>query len=174
MRVTAIFVLLVLLAVAAGQGAAGGAPARVSGEGAAGKNCVDEDGPVGEEAGDDASGPRRFHQAIFRRVFTLDAALDGVEGGTLPISVDEVCDLPKSLTRDARQLAGNDGIALLSPSTEISRGRRVLTGRRATAALGDADSAVLTVRLLRQRAWRKAEEEGRVPTFRTRQVDITD
>jgi hypothetical protein len=175
MRRAAIVIGFLVLALALGQSPAAGAPATVSGEGAAGKNCVDEDGPAGEEAGDDgAGGTPKFNKAIYARTFTLDAALDGVEGGALPISIDEVCDLPKSLAKDAGKLAGGDGIALLLPRTEVLRGKTRLSGKRATAALGDADSAILTVRLVRPGAWRKGEEGGRVATFRARRIKVTD
>jgi hypothetical protein len=41
---------------------------------------------------------------------TLDVSLDGIDGRELPIAIEEVCDVPKALRKQAAQLAGGDGV----------------------------------------------------------------
>jgi hypothetical protein len=101
--------------------AAAATPASASGsDEPAGKNCVGAEeagayaaahGDGGTEAGGtDEGAPPRFNSAFYARTITLDASLDGVDGKQLPISIEEVCDIPKALAKQSVQLAGADGI----------------------------------------------------------------
>jgi hypothetical protein len=140
-------------------------------------NCVGEEGGDADEArvnGSDEDGPPRFSPAFYGRTITLDASLDGLEGRALPLAIEEVCDVPTALRREAAQLAGADGIALVRSTTVVRLSGKRLQGRAATAALGDADTAVLRVRLAQPRDWRADEEGGRLPTFTARRIKITD
>ena len=137
------------------------------------KNCV-----VAEEAGAHATGgdegPPKFTRAFYAHTFKLDTSLDGVEGKQLPISIEEVCRVPKRLKEQAAQLSGTDGIALLYTRTSVWEGTKQLTGAAAASALDGADTGVLTVRLASRRHWGKDEDGNKVPTFVTRRVVITD
>ena len=170
--------MLVVL-VLAGAGAAWPAlPAHAGSDESAGANCVgEEEGEDAEEArvaGGDEDKPPRFSAAFYGLTITLDTSLDGLEGRALPIAVEEVCDVPKPLTREAAQLAGADGIALVRATTVVRLNGTRLQGKAATAALGDADTAVMRVRLAPPASWRAAEEGDRVPTFVARRIKITD
>ena len=151
-----------------------------------GKNCVGEEGGEARAAGDSGPGggeeeeeededaPPKFSAAFYRLVFTLDVSMDGADGRELPISIEEVCDIPKRRAKEAAQLAGADGVALLLPRTQVFQEGKRVTGKKVAAALDGADTATLTVRLARPRAWRKDEDGNPVATFRTRRIDITD
>ena len=152
-------------------------PAHAGTDRPAGANCIGEEGEDAEEARvaeDDEDAPPRFSPAFFDRTITLDASLDGLEGHTLPIAIEEVCDVPTALAREAAQLAGADAIALVRTTTAVRLNGRRLLGKAATAALGDADTAVLRVRLTRPRSWRADEDGERLPTFTARRIKITD
>ena len=152
-------------------------PAHAGSDRGAGANCIGEDGAHADEArvaGGEDDGPPRFSPAFFGHTITLEASLDGLEGRALPLAIEEVCDVPRALAHDAAQLAGADGIALVRATTVVRREGKRLSGKAATAALGDADTAVLRVRLAPPSAWRADEEEGRLPTFTARRIKITD
>jgi len=152
-------------------------PAHAGSDRPAGADCVGEEGEDAGEArvnGGDEDRPPRFSPAFYARTITLDASLDGLEGRALPLAVEEVCDVPKALAHEAAQLAGADGIALVRSTTIVRLSGERLQGRAATAALGDADTAVLRVRLTQPRDWRADEEGGRLPTFAARRIKITD
>jgi hypothetical protein len=144
-----------------------------AGEPPADRSCVGAEEASANAAGDDEA-PPKFSRAMFRRRFTLEVSLDGADGRELPISIEEVCGLPKRLAKEAAALAGNDGIALLLPRTQIWLDGTRLSGTEATTAIDGADTATLKVRLVRPRAWREDEDGGRIPTFRTGRIDITD
>jgi hypothetical protein len=168
--------LVALVALAAGM-AWPALPAHAGSDRPAGANCVGEEGEDADEArvnGGDEDGPPRFSPAFYGRTITLDASLDGLEGGGLPLAIEEVCDVPKALAHEAAQLAGADGIAIVRPTTIVRLSGKRLQGRAATAALGDADTAVLRVRLAQPRNWRADEEGERLPTFTARRIKITD
>ena len=78
------------------------------------------------------------------------------------------------MRKQAAQLAGADGIALLLRQTTYWQGETQLEGPAATTALDGADTAVLRVRLARPKAWGEDEDGGKVATFRTRRIEITD
>ena len=144
-----------------------------AGEPPAAQSCVGADEASAHAAGDDEA-PPKFSRAMFRRRFTLEVSLDGADGRELPISIEAVCGLPKRRAKEAAALAGNDGIALLLPRTQVWLDGTRLSGTEATNAVDGADTALLRVRLVRQRAWREDEDGGRIPTFRTGRIDITD
>lgn len=131
-------------------------------------------GDPGGGEGEDEGAPPRFSAAFFRLVFTLDVSLDGADGRELPISIEAVCDIPRASAREAGQLAGADGVALLLPRTTVWQGRTLLQGRAVTTALDGADTATMRVRLARRQAWREDEDGNRVATFRARRIVITD
>jgi hypothetical protein len=137
------------------------------------KKCVTAEQAGVRSAGGD-SGPPKFTRAFFAHTFTLNASLDGVDGTQLPISIEEVCSVPKSLKKQAVQLAGTDGVALLSSRTTVWVGGKQQTGSAAATALDGADTAVLTVRLATQPRWAVDEDGNKIPTFVTRRVKITD
>jgi hypothetical protein len=144
----------------------------------AGKGCVGaEEARVhaaGDSGGEDEGAPPKFSSAFYRRVLTLDVSLDGMDGRELPISIEEVCDVPKSLKKQAAQLAGADGVALMQPWTTVWEGEEQLLGQAGEQAVAGADTAILRVRLARPGSWRQDEDGDKVATFKTRRVEITD
>ena len=144
-----------------------------AGELPAAKNCVGAEEASAHAAGDDEA-PPKFGRAMFQRRFTLDVSLDGADGRELPISIEAVCGLPKRRAKEGAALAGNDGIALLLPRTQIWLDGTRLVRTEASIAIDGADTAILKVRLVRPHAWREDEDGDRIPTFRTGRVDITD
>jgi hypothetical protein len=166
----------VALAFAAGQCApAAAAPASASGsDQPAAKRCVTAEEAAARTAGEDEDAPPKFTRAFYAHTFTLDASLDGLDGTQLPISIEEVCGVPRKLKSQAAQLAGGDGIALIATGTQVWQDGTRLSGEAATTALDGADTALLRVRLTRPRRWREDEDGTKVATFRTRRVTITD
>ena len=158
-----------LVPIAAVAAALGSAPAPA----AAASNCVGAEEASAHASGGD-SGPPRFTAAFYKQVFTLDASLDGIEGKQLPVSIEEVCGVPKSLKAQAVQLAGTDGVALLTTRTSVWSGKQHLIGNAALTALDGADTALLRVRLAPQRQWGEDEDGNKVPTFTTSVARITD
>jgi hypothetical protein len=146
---------------------AGGAPA------AAPKRCVGAEEASVRAAGED-EGPPRFTDAFYRRLLVLEVSLDGADGKELPISIEQVCNVPKRLKKQAAQLAGSDGVALLLDRTTVWQDGEQLTGEAIAPAIDGADTAFLRVRLRRPAAWREDEDGNPVPTFRTGRIDITD
>ena len=168
---------LVVLLAAASVVSSPALPAHAGSDRAAGANCIGEEGEDADEARaaeDEDDRPPRFSPAFSGRTITLDASLDGLEGRALPLAIEEVCDVPGALAHEAAQLAGADGIALVRATTVVRRDGKRLLGKAATAALGDADTAVLRVRLAPPSSWRAGEEDGRLPTFTARRIKITD
>jgi hypothetical protein len=144
-----------------------------AGDPPAAKNCVGAEEASAHAAGDDEASPK-FSRAMFRRRFTLDVSLDGADGREVPISIEDVCGLPKRRAKEAAALAGNDGIALLRPRTQVWLDGTRLSGTDAATAIDGADTAILRVRLVRRRSWREDEDGDLIPTFRTGRIDITD
>ncbi len=143
----------------------------------AAKRCVgaeEASARTADDGNDDEAAPPKFSSAFYARTFTLDASLDGLDGNELPISIEEVCDVPKALTKHAGRLAGTEGIALLSARTTVWLDRTPLQGDGAISALDGADTAVLRVRLAPRRHWGEDEDGDKVPTFATRRITITD
>jgi len=125
-------------------------------------------------AAGDVDAPPKLSSRFSTRTFSLDVSLDGSDGSRLPISIEEVCDVPKSLRKQAAVLAGNDGIALLTTRTGVWQGGRRLAAADGTTAVDGADTATLRVRLLPRPSWGEDEDGGKVPTFVARRIVITD
>ena len=158
--------------VALGAALAVGAGLSPSPAPAAGR-CVGAEEAVVHASGDDG-GPPSFTAAFYRRLLVLEVSLDGADGAELPISIEEVCDVPKRLRRQAAQLSGGEGVALLLARTTVWRGGAPVPPERVAGALDGADTASLRVRLRPPSAWHRDEDGNRVPTFRTGRIDITD
>jgi hypothetical protein len=144
---------------------------------AAGKNCVAEQEARIHAAGDtsEEGGAPKFTAAFYKRLFLIEVSLDGADGLELPISIENVCSVPKRLRKQAAQLAGGDGVALLLARTTVWQDNTQLTGDAIPPAIDNADTAVLRVRLIRPPSrWREDEDGNPVPTFRTGRIEITD
>jgi hypothetical protein len=171
---------LVALVMASSDLAAGTAVTPAVADGSdhpAARRCVgaeEASARAADDGNEDEGAPPKFSSAFYARTFTLDASLDGLDGKELPISIEEVCDVPKALTKQAAQLAGTDGIALLSAHTSVWLDRTPLQGDAAVSALNGADTAVLRVHLAPLRHWGEDEDGDKVPTFATRRITITD
>jgi hypothetical protein len=163
--------LLCLLAGALVLGAAPGASAGT--DKPAGKRCVAAEEAVIRPAGSD-EGPPKFTAAFYRHIYTLDVSLDGADGKELPISIETVCDVPKSLGKQAAQLSGSAGVARMLQRTQIWQDDTLLTGTEATTALDGADTASLRVRLIKPPKWSEDEDGEPLPTFRAGRIEITD
>jgi hypothetical protein len=163
-----------------GGGPGGGAP----GGGTPGGGTPIGGGPGGvacatppEDARARAAGdlPATFSPAFFATTITLNVSAEEPVGDQLPISIEEVCDVPNALLGEAAQLIGGEGVAIISPTTQVFDATGVqLTGDEATAALLDADSLSLKAQLLPLAQWAADEDGEAVPTFATSRADITD
>jgi Ca2+-binding RTX toxin-like protein len=119
--------------------------------------------------------PPTFSDPFYAITISINASVDGLTGDELPISIEEVCDVPEGLASEAAQLIGGDGVALISAATKVfDAGGQQLTGDAATTALAGADSVSLKAQLARPAAWRQDEDGQPVPTFATSRADITD
>jgi hemolysin type calcium-binding protein len=133
-----------------------------------------EDARLARSAQDDDP-PLTFSNAFYAITTTVTASADGMTGNELPISIEEVCDVPQALATEAAQLVGGDGVALVSPATTVfDVAGQQLTGDAATTALAGADTVVLKARLLPPSGWRQDEDGQPVPTFSVSRADITD
>src|SRR3954454_4520106 len=158
-------------ALAVGLAIAVCAPATPARAGDSGPGCLEADEAFA--AGDD-EGPPHFSNAFFNVRFALDASTDGFSKRSLAISIEAVCDVPAGYAPQAVQLSGSDGVAIITSRTRVFKGKRELkVARRRRAALDDADTTRLSVRLLPPAQWRAGEDE-RVPTFSTQRANITD
>jgi RTX calcium-binding nonapeptide repeat (4 copies) len=130
-------------------------------------------GGLGRAAQEEA--PPTFSDPFYAITITVNASVDGVNGDELPVSIEEVCDVPQRLSSEAAQLIGGDGVALISSGTRVfDPAGQELTGGAATTALAGADSVSLKVQLMRPAQWRQDEDGQPVPTFGTSRADITD
>ena len=119
--------------------------------------------------------PPVFSTAFYAITTTITASADGLAGTDLPISIEDVCDVPQSLATEAAQLVGGDGVALITPATQVFDATGVqLTGAAATTAVGEADTVVLKAQLLPLGGWRQDEDGAPVPTFSVSRADIPD
>jgi hypothetical protein len=119
--------------------------------------------------------PPTFSDAFYAVTLTINASVDGVNGDELPVSIEEVCDVPSGLAGEAAQLIGGEGVARIGPGTKVfdATGQE-LTGDEAATALAGADSVSLKAQLLRPAQWGQDEDGQPVPTFRASRADITD
>jgi Ca2+-binding RTX toxin-like protein len=119
--------------------------------------------------------PPTFSDAFYATTLTLNVSADEIVGDQLPISIEEVCDVPAALLGEAAQLIGGEGVAIITPTTQVfdALGQQ-LAGAAATAALLDADSLSLKAQLLPVAQWGQDEDGESVPTFATSRADITD
>jgi hypothetical protein len=141
------------------------------------KASGDESGSGGEEGSDeggDEDAPPKFSRRFYRRWFSMDASTDGFEAPELPVSIDAACDLPRRLQKEADQLNGADGVAVVTSHTRIVKDGVLLTGATRTAELDGADTGFLKVRLFRPQRWREDEDGEKIATFRARRIVITD
>ena len=133
-----------------------------------------EDAGLARVAQDDDP-PPTFSNAFYAITTTITASADGMTGDELPISIEDVCDVPQSLATEAAQLVEGDGVALISPTTQVFDATGLqLTGAAATTALAEADTVVLKARLLPPGGWRLDEDGAPVPTFSVSRADIPD
>ena len=153
------------------------------GTGGGGGKCIGAQEPkLGATVGTGGGGasklkgdaPPTFSSAFYAITITLKASVDGVEGRKLPISIEEVCDVPKPLAHEAAQLAGGDGVAIVGPDTKVFDGDMLLEGQAATTALAGADTVTLRARLKRPGKWAQDEDGQPVPTFAASRIKITD
>ena len=120
-------------------------------------------------------GPPTFSDPFYAVTITINASVDGVNGDELPISIEEVCDVPSGLAGEAAQLIGGEGVALMTSQTQVfDAAGQALAGDAAATALAGADSVSLKAQLLRPAQWRQDEDGQPVPTFQTSRADITD
>ena len=119
--------------------------------------------------------PPVFSNAFYAITTTITASADGLTGTDLPISIEDVCDVPQSLATEAAQLVGGDGVAVITPATQVFDATGVqLSGAAATTAVGEADTVVLKAQLLQPAGWRQDEDGAPVPTFSVSRADIPD
>jgi RTX calcium-binding nonapeptide repeat (4 copies) len=129
--------------------------------------------PEGARAAGDVA--PNFSDQFYGITIAINASVDGLNGDELPISIEEVCDVPKSLESEAAQLVGGEGVALISAATKVyDAAGQELTGAAATTALAGADSVSLKAQLVRPGQWRQDEDGQPIPTFNTTRADITD
>lgn len=160
--------LLLLAAVLAfAIGALGSDPAVAS------SGCVDGSANEARVAGSDA-GPPKFTAAFFRRVISLDASTDGLSENALPISIESVCGLSRALINQGSQLAGGDGVALITSRTSVWKDSLRLPADQKLVELDGADTVRMRARLLPQNRWQADEDGNPIPTFTTSRVVITD
>jgi hypothetical protein len=158
-------VLAVVVAVAIG--------ASIPHSAAAKPRCIDGSANEAVAAGSD-EGPPKFTPAFFARVMSIDASADGLSEDTLPISIEEICGLPRSLEKQGTQLAGGDGVALIRTRTSVWKDGQRLAPDRKLAELDGADTVTMRARLLPQPSWKADEDGDPVPTFTTSRMTITD
>jgi hypothetical protein len=119
--------------------------------------------------------PPTFSAAFFAIATTITASADGLTGDELPISIEDVCDVPQALAAEAAQLVGGDGVAIISPTTQVFDATGVqLTGAAATTAVAEADTVVIKAQLLPLASWAQDEDGAGVPTFSVSRADIPD
>jgi hypothetical protein len=131
-----------------------------------------EDRALARVAQDDDP-PPTFSDAFYAITTTITASVDGLTGDQLPISIEDVCDVPQSLAAEAAQLVGGDGVALISPATQVFDATGLqLTGAEATTALAETDTLALKAQLLPPASWQLDEDGAPVPTFSVSRADI--
>jgi hypothetical protein len=140
---------------------------------AAATHCVDGSATEARAAGGDA-GPPTFTRSFFVRAMSIDASTDGLDQNNLPISIETICGLPRSLDKQAAQLAGGDGLAVITSRTSVWKDGARLPPDRKLVELQGADTVRLRGRLVVQRSWRANEDGDPTPTFTASRIVITD
>jgi len=137
----------------------------------AGLGCATPPEDAMRVAGDPAP---TFSAPFFTTTLTLNVSADEIVGDQLPISIEEVCDVPAALQAEAAQLVGGEGVAIIGPTTQVfdALGQPVIGDP--TAALLDADSLSLKAVLQQPATWATDEDGAPVPTFAISRADITD
>ncbi len=137
----------------------------------AGLGCATPPEDAMRVAGDPAP---TFSEPFYSTTLTLNVSADEIVGDQLPISIEEVCDVPAALQAEAAALIGGEGVAIIGPTTQVfdALGQPVIGD--ATAALLDADSLSLKAQVLRPAQWATDEDGAPVPTFSISRADITD
>ncbi len=163
--------------VASGLSPGGGAP--FGGGPGGGQGCAsppeEARRPAGGLAWAAGDAQPTFSDRFYAITITLNASADELAGDQLPISIEGVCDVPNPLLGEAAQLIGGEGVAVISPTTQVfDAAGQQLTGDAATAALLDADTVTLKAQLARPAQWGQDEDGEPVPTFATSRADITD
>jgi hypothetical protein len=153
------------LVIAVGFALPGSAAAKV--------HCVDGSATEARVAGSD-EGPPKFSPSFFSHPMSIDASTDGLDQNTLPISIESVCGLPRSLDKQAAQLAGGDGVVRITSRTSVWKDGQRLPAASKLVELDGADTVTLRGRLLAQRTWLADEDGDPVPTFSASRVVITD
>jgi hypothetical protein len=92
----------------------------------------------------------------------------------LPISIESVCGLSRALTSQGSQLAGGDGVALITSRTSVWKDSLRLPADQKLVELDGADTVRMRARLLPQNRWQADEDGNPIPTFTTSRVVITD
>jgi hypothetical protein len=154
--------LVVVLAVGAGLSPS---LARASGQ------CVTAAEAAADAGKDDD--PPGFGPSFFRRSLILEVSLDGADEAELHVSIEEVCNVPRQHRKEAAQIAGGEGVAVLVTGTTVRWGHARVPPKAVARALDRAGTAVLSVRLRQRRAWRRYEVGNPVPTFTTERITIT-
>jgi hypothetical protein len=136
-------------------------------------HCVDGSAEEAQVAGSD-EGPPKFTPDFFHHRMTIDASIDGLDQNTLPISIETICGLPRSLDQQAAGLAGGDGITVITSRTSVWKDGERLAAARKLVELDSADTVKLRGRLLEQRSWKPDEDGDALPTFTASRIVITD
>jgi hypothetical protein len=145
------------------------------------KRCVQakEDRP--QMRGSD-EGPPEFSSDFFDQKLELDVSAHGLDADQLPISIEKVCRVPKRLAKEAAQLAGGDGVALITDTTKVfqaggsgqAKKPERLEGEEALRAIDGADTGSIKARPLGPDQWAEDEDGSPVPTFTALKVKVTD
>lgn len=161
--------IVAVLAIAAGFALPAQALAKV--------HCVDGSATEARVMGSD-EGPPQFTPDFLARAMSLEVSADGLDGAKLPtsmpISIESVCGLPRSFDKQAGQVAGGDGVVLITSRTSVWKDGRRLPAARKLTELDGADTAYMRGRFLPQSSWQADEDGNPVPTFRASRIAITD
>jgi uncharacterized protein YkwD len=142
--------------------------------GSGGRKCVQEQEARPYARGDGP--PPQFSDGFYELKLKLDTSVDGIDRRTLelPISIEQICNVPQQFLKEARQLGGADGVAKLDGDTKVVKNKQVLEGEAALRAIDGADTAKVKGYLAQPDEWGSDEDGNKVATFLARKVRITD